>query len=153
MDSDYSYSKERQLKLFIKRKKFHKLNNIIYEKKFLNDAEFLKSLENTRIEDSVELQTYSTMVISHLRWENRNHYYQLIEKLLSGPMLFLELRKRHEFMNDAAEKLQADLVDELVMLFDRYCPDPEIRETNEFQERELKNIISQIYMEIKNNYP
>ena len=98
---------------------------------------------HTADENFFELGKYSAMMISHLRWENREHYFELIEKLLNGPMHFLELRKKHRAINDAGESLQAnlillqpnercagfdDLIDELVSLFDRYCPDPSLRE-------------------------
>ena len=46
-----------------------------------------------------------------------------------------------------------DLIDELVSLFDRYCPDPRIREDYEFSEEELKNLIQKILIEMKNRYP
>jgi hypothetical protein len=53
-------------------------------------------------ENFFELEKYSAMMISHLHWENREHYFELIEKLLNGPMHFLELRKKYQVINDAA---------------------------------------------------
>ena len=87
------------------------------------------------------------MIISHLHCENREQYFELIEKFLNGPINFLPLRKKHRAINNAGEILQAelillepnpkskgfdDLIDELVSLFDRFCPDPSLRESHEF---------------------
>jgi len=123
-------------------------------KKILSDEEFLKLLESRPDENFFELEAYSAMIISHLHWENREHYFELIEKLLNGPINFFELRKKHRAINNAGERLEAelillepnqkcegfdDLIDELVSLFDRYCPDTSLRESHEFSEEELKN--------------
>lgn len=119
-------------------------------------------------EDYFELCEYSVMMISHLHWENREHYFELIEQLLNGPIGFLKLRKKHRAINDAVERLEqdliifepneksqgfADLIDELVSLFDRYCPDPSLRESHEFSEEEVKNLIQKILIEMKDRYP
>lgn len=105
------------------------------------------------------------MVISHLHWENREHYFE--EKLLNGPMNFLELRKKHRAINEVVERLEADLIllepnersegfddfiDELISLFDRYCLDPSLRESQEFSEEELKKLIQKILIEMKDRY-
>ena len=119
-------------------------------------------------ENFFELEEYSAMMISHLHWENREHYFELIEKLLNGPINFLELRKKHRAINDAVESLEAeliilepnkkyegfdDLIDELVSLFDRYCSDPSLRESHEFSEEELKKLIQKILIKMKEHYP
>ena len=108
------------------------------------------------------------MIISHLHWENREQYFELIEKFLNGPINFLPLRKKHRAINNAGEILQAelillepnpkskgfdDLIDELVSLFDRFCPDPSLRESHEFSEEELKKLIQNIFIEMKDPYP
>lgn len=82
------------------------------------------------------------MMINHLHWENRTQYFELIEQLLNGPIIFLELRKKYRAINDAVERLEAelilfepddrsedfdDLISEIIMLFERYCLDPRIR--------------------------
>jgi hypothetical protein len=107
------------------------------------------------------------MLISHLHWKNQNHYFELIEKLLNGPIQFLDLRKNHQVINDAVKRLEAeliplepneksegfdDLIDELVSLFDKYCPDSYLPENHEFSEKELKNLIQKIFSEMKNRY-
>lgn len=118
--------------------------------------------------DFFELREYSIMLINHLQWENRTQYFELIENLLNGPINFLELRKRYQSINDAVERLEAELIlfepddrskdfedpiSEIIMLFDRYCPDPRIREDYEFSEEELKNLIQTIFIEMKDRYP
>lgn len=97
-------------------------------------------------ENFFELEKYSAMMISHLHWEDREHYIELIEKLLNGTINFLELRKKHRTIKDAVESLEAELIflepnekcegfdnliDELVSLFDRYCTDQSLRESHE----------------------
>jgi len=156
------YNKKKHLKLL---KSLQKSEN---PRKILSDEEFLKLLESRPDENFFELEAYSTMIISHLHWENREQYFELIEKLLNGPINFLQLRKKHRAINDAAERLEAelillepnpkcegfdDLIDELVSLFDRYCPDPNLRESHEFSEEELKKLIQKIFIKMKDRYP
>lgn len=130
-------------------------------RKILSDEEFLKLLESRPDENFFELEAYSAMIISHLHWENREDYFELIEKLLNGPINFLELRKKHQAINEGLHLLEPnekcegfdDLIDELVSLFDRYCPDPSLRESHEFSEEELKKLIQKILIEMKDRYP
>ena len=83
-------------------------------------------------------------------------------------MHFLELRKKHRAINDAGESLEAnlillepnkrcagfdDLIDELVSLFDRYCPDSSLRESHELSEEELRDLVQKIFIEMKEGYP
>ena len=156
------YNKKKHLKLL---KSLHKSEK---PRKILSDEEFLKLLESRPDENFFELEAYSAMIISHLHWENREHYFELIEKLLNGPINFLELRKKHRAIDDAEERLEADLIllepnekskgfgeliDDLISLFDRYCPDPSLRESHEFSEEELKKLIQKILIEMKDRYP
>jgi len=78
----------------------------------MEDEEFLKFLDSMPIADKnfFELEKYSAMMISYLHWENREHYFKLIEKLLDGPIHFFELRKKDRAINDAGESLQANLI-------------------------------------------
>lgn len=118
-------------------------------------------------ENFFELEKYSAMMISHLHWENREHYFELIEKLLNGPMHFLELRKKYQVINEAGESLEAKiillepngkskgfglLIGDLIMLFDRYCPDPSLRESHELSEEELRDLVQKIFIEMKEGY-
>ena len=57
-------------------------------RKNLSDEEFLKLLDSKPDENFLELQSYSVMLICHLHWENREQYFELIEKLLNGPIKF-----------------------------------------------------------------
>jgi hypothetical protein len=156
------YSKKKHLSLL---KDAQKLKD---SKTSLSDEEFLKSLEFEPNEKFFELKPYSAMLISHLHWENREHYFELIEKFLNGPINFLDLRKKHRAINDAGKRLEADfillepnpkcegfdnLIDELVSLFDRYCPDSNIRESHEFNEKELRNLVQTIFIKMKTYYP
>ena len=133
-----------------------------------SDEEFLKLLESRPDEKFFELEAYSAMLISHLHWENREQYFELIAKLLNDQLIFLELRKKHRAINDAGERLEAelillepnpkcegfvDLIDELVSLFDRYCPDSSLRESHEFSEEELRDLVQNIFIKMKEYYP
>ena len=83
-------------------------------------------------------------------------------------MYFLELRKKHRAISEAGESLEAnlillepnercagfdDLIDELVSLFDLYCPDPSLRESHELSEEELRDLIQKIFIEMIEGYP
>jgi len=129
-----------------------------------SDEEFLKLLESRPDENFFKLEAYSAMLISHLHWENREQYFELIAKLLNGPINFLKLRKKHRVINDAGERLEAelillesnpkcggfgDLIDERVSLFDRYCPDPSLSESHEFSEEELRDLVQNISIKMK----
>ena len=137
-------------------------------KKSFSDEEFFKLLEFIPDENFFELEAYSAMLTSHLHWENREQYFELIAKLLNGPINFLELREKHQVIIDAGESLEAelillepnekcegfdDLIDELVSLFDRYCPDPSLRESHELSEKELRDLVQKILIEMKEHYP
>jgi hypothetical protein len=128
----------------------------------------VKHIYDESEKDFFALREYSVMLINHLHWENRQQYFELIEQLLNGPVEFLKLRKKHRSVNDAGKLLQGelillepnekcegfdDLIDELVSLFDRYCPDPSLRESHEFSEEELKKLIQKIFIEMKDRYP
>lgn len=158
------YNKRKHLKLL---KSSPKLES---PRTSLTDEEFVKFLDSMAIPDEnfFELEKYSALMISHLHWENREHYFELIEKLLNGPMHFLELRKKYQAINDAGESLEANLIllepdgkskgfglliGDLIMLFDRYCPDPSLRESHELSEEELRDLVQKIFIEMKERYP
>ena len=100
------YNKRKHLKLL---KSSPKLES---PRRSLTDEEFVKFLDSMPIADEnfFELQKYSAMMISQLHWENREHYFELIEKLLNGPMHFLELRKKYQAINEAGEILEVNLI-------------------------------------------
>ena len=72
--------------------------------------DFLDFLDFRPDESFLESEVYSAMIICHLHWENRDHYFELIEKLLNGPINFLSLRKKHRAINDAVEMLEDELI-------------------------------------------
>lgn len=126
-----------------------------------------KHIYDVSEKDFFALREYSAMMIARLHWENRQQYFELIEELLNGPINFLKLRKKHRSINEAGKSLQADLIlldpneecegfndliDDLVSLFDQYCPDSTIREDHELSEEELKNCIRTIFIEMKDRY-
>ena len=84
--------------------------------------------------------------------------------MLNDRIDFLELRKKHQVINDAGERLEADLIllepndksegfdhliDEIIMLFDSYCPDPYLWEDYEFIKEELKKWKEDGYQKIR----
>ena len=95
----------------------------------------------------------------------------MIEQFLNGPINFLDLRKKYRSVSDSVERLEAELIfldpvepydkafgfteliNEIVLLFDRYCPDPKIREDYELSEKQIKNLIQTIFIEMKNRSP
>jgi oligoendopeptidase F len=81
------------------------------------------------------------MIINHLHWETRTHYFELIEQFLNGLIHFLDLRNKYHFIED------------LISLFDKYCPDPTIRKNYEFSAEKLKNLIQKILIKMKDHYP
>jgi len=162
------YSKKKHLKLLQSLPKSENSRKNLSDEEFLSEEEFLKSLDSRPDENFFKLQAYSVMTICHLHWENREHYFELIDKLLNGPINFLPLRKKHRAINNAGEMLEAelillepnpkckgfdDLIDELISLFDRFCPDPSLRESHEFSEEELKKLIQKIFIQMKDQYP
>jgi DNA-binding Lrp family transcriptional regulator len=165
---DYTYNKKRHFELLKLRKSSDKSEAFVKPRTFLSQEEFLKSLNSKPDENFYELLGYSAMISCHLHWENREDYFELIEKLLNGPLHFLELREKHRAIGDAVEYLEADLIllepneksegfddliDEVISLFDRYCPEPSLRESHEFSEEELKQIIQDIFIQMKDRYP
>ena len=163
------YNKNKHLKLLKSLPESENSIKNVSDKEFLSYEEFVKSLDCSRPDENFfELRAYSVMMICHLHWENREHYFELIEKLLNGPISFLALRKKHRAINNAGEMLEAELIllepnpkcegfsqliDELISLFDRFCPDPSLRESHEFSEEELKKLIQKIFIQMKDRYP
>ena len=171
----YTYNKKRYFELLKLRKSSSKSDSnkseaFVKPRTFLSQEEFLKfkSLLAKPDENFYELQAYTVIIRCHLHWENREHYFELIEKLLNGPLHFLELREKNNAIEDAVDRLEADLIllepnekskgfadliDEVISLFDRYCPEPSLRESHEFDEEELKKIIQEIFIQMKDRYP
>lgn len=157
------YNKRKHLKLL---KSSPKSESFRLKGKSLTAEEFEKFMDSRPITDEnfFELHEYSAMMIDHLHWENREHYFELIEKLLNGPLHFLELREKYEAINDAVESLEDNLIllepdgksegfslliGDLIMYFDLYCPDPSLRESHELSEEELRDVFQKIFIEMK----
>jgi hypothetical protein len=62
-----------------------------------------------------------------------------------GQLIFLEPNPKCEGFGD--------LIDELVSFFDRYCPDPSLRENHEFSEEELRDLVQNIFSKMKEYFP
>jgi hypothetical protein len=147
-------------------KKNH-LNLLKYSQKLEQEG---KHIYDESRKDFLKLREYSAMMISHLNWENRAHYFELIEELLNGPINFLHLRKKYQSVSNAVERLEGELIlldpmepyakafgftlliDELVSLFERYCPDSSLHESHELSEEELKNLVKDIWVEMTEKY-
>ena len=69
-----------------------------------------KSIYKESEKDFLKLREYSAMMIGQLHWETRNQYFKLIEKLLNGPIKFLDLREKHRSVTDAGKYLQRQLI-------------------------------------------
>ena len=158
------YNKHKHLKL-LKSKSSQPFEN---SRKSLSDKEFFQLLDSYSNENFFELQAYSIMLISHLHWENREQYFELIEILLTGPFDFLPLIKKYRAINEIGKRLEAEvillepnpksdgfveLIDELVLLCRRYCPDSNLRESHEFSEEDLRKLIQKMFITMKDRYP
>lgn len=125
-----------------------------------------KDLYHVSEKDFFELREYSIMMINHLHWENREHYFELMEQFLNERINFLPLRKKHGAINDAGESLQAELIllepnpnceglglliDDVISLFDEYCA--KAGDEDELSDFEVKNRIQRIFGEMKDGYP
>ena len=155
------YDQTRHLKLLKSSLKLKGPETKITDKGFL---EYQATIDET----IPELAAYSSMMNEHLHWQNREHYFELIEKLLSGPLHFLELRSKFHAIDDVVNSLQANLIifepdsrsdefalliGDIIMLFDRYSPDPISPESDDLSEEELKDVIQKIFIELKERYP
>ena len=69
----------------------------------------------------------------------------MLEKMLEAELILLELNPKCEGFDD--------LIDDLVSLFDRFCPDSSLRESHEFSEEELKKLIQEVFIQMKDHYP
>ena len=84
------------------------------KKKHLNLLKYSEELEKQEktlsYEDFLEFCEFSVMLMSHLHWENRDHYFELINELLNGPIEFFKLRRKHRAISDAVKRLESDLI-------------------------------------------
>ena len=162
------YNKVKYLDLLRFLQKSGNLTKQFSDSEFLSDKEFFESLAKVPDENVLELRRYSQMVIEYLNWANRAQYFELIEELINGPLRISPIRKKYQSIKDVADLLNIKLIlldlnpkcegfnillDEIVSCFDNYYPDPELRESYELGEEEVKTIIQNIFIEMKKNYP
>ena len=143
------------------------------KKKHLDLLKYSQKLESEEkhIYDESEngffaLREYSAILINHLHWENREHYFELIEEFLNEPINFLPLRKKHQSVKQAGKSLQGELIllepnpnsegfdsliNNLISVFDEYCA--KAGDEGELSEFEVKNIIQRIFEEMKDRFP
>lgn len=60
---------------------------------------------STSDKEFLEISKYRTILICQLDWKNREQYFELIQKLLDGPIDFLKLRRKHKSIDRAGESL------------------------------------------------
>ena len=124
----------------------------------LSSKDFIEGLDCPMDDNFSDLESYSAMLTGHLHWENREQYFELIEKLLNGPINFLPLLQKHRSIINTAEMLEARLI-----LLD---PNPKsegfenfiddlffLSQSTKFTEGELKKLIQQIFIQMKDRYP
>lgn len=158
------YNKERHLsllKLGFKNKKPGKI---------LSKLDFANEFKLPLGEQYSEYKNYSAMMENHLHWENRGHYFELIEKFLRSPLSFLDLSQKYKTIMNAQKMLESEFIlleshpasdgfenfiFDIISLSERYCPDSDLqfRESHEFSEKEIKNIVQEIFIEMKEKYP
>jgi hypothetical protein len=86
---------------------------------------------------------------------------------LNGPINFSELTKKYRVITDAGKRLEDELIllepnsnciefdyliDELVSLFDIYLPYPNARESHEFGEEKLRDLVQNIFIKMKEDF-
>lgn len=116
--------------------------------------------------DFFTLRAYSALLINHLHWENRGHYFELIEDFLNGPINFLPLRKKRGAINNAEEMLSSEwillepnpkcegfgnLIEDVISVFDEYCA--KVGDEDELSDFEVKTIIEGIFKKMKHRFP
>ena len=91
----------------MKYNKTNHLNLLKYSKKLETK---INSIRNESRKYFLKLREYSAMMTNYLHWENRIQYFELIEQFLNGPINFLDLIKKHRSVNEAGQRLQAELI-------------------------------------------
>jgi len=146
-----------QKTIFMKYNKKNHLNLLKYSQKLKQEG---KNIYDESREDFFALRDYRAMMISHLNWQNREHYYELIEEFLNGPINFFDnelqyqIREKYRSISDAVKRLEAELIfldpvepyqkafeftaliDNIVSLFYAYC---HLNESDEFSEEKLRD--------------
>lgn len=143
------------------------LRFINYDKK--QHLKFLKeSQEKSTI--SNKLSRYSDLLVSHLDWESRDNYLELLDKFLQEKIdigeFYIRFRERYRLSDEVKDILElnfiilsphpksldfADFIIEILDACELYSPDPEpIRFKYQFDETEFCNSIKGTYLKIQN---
>lgn len=116
--------------------------------------------------DFFTLRSYSVMLINHLHWENRRHYFELIEDFLNGQIKSLPLREKCRVINNAEKILTAELIllesnpkcegfgnliEYVISVFDEYYA--KVGDEDELSDFDVKNIVEEIFKEMKDRFP
>lgn len=125
-----------------------------------------KCLYDEAQKDFFELCDYTILLINHLHWENREHYFELIEEFLNEPIKFLSLSDKHKAINEAGERLEGELIllepnpnsegfgrliDNVISVFDRYHT--KAGDEDKLSDFEVKNRIQRIFKKMKDRFP
>lgn len=116
--------------------------------------------------DFFALRSYSVMLINHLHWENRRHYFELIKDFLNGQINSLPLREKCRVINNAEKMLTAELIllepnpkcegfgnliEDVISVFDEYYA--KVGDEDELSDFDVKNIVEEIFKEMKDRFP
>lgn len=137
--------------------------------------EYAKAGNEAKLSDDLlELLNYRCIIISHFHWKDREEYFFLIEEILTDEMKFssefLEKREAIEkelkrielelewipFEPDPRSEGFTELIDDIISVLECYCPDPDWYDDYDpryqFSEQKVHEIISEIFLEMKNSY-
>jgi hypothetical protein len=128
-----------------------------------------EELESLSINESEEISYYSALLHEQLNWETQEDFLQLQEKLLKNKITigqFCRVFSKRDLVNsEAAAMLESNfillsphkksldfskLTDEILNACYSYDPDPESIEIKEIEEKEFRNLVQTIYLQIQN---
>jgi len=134
----------------------------------LKRSEELKSLSINSSEEALELSRYSALLQEQLNWETREYFLQFQEKLLANRISIGEFcqafSERDVLNSEAGDMLQSNfillsphkksldfskLTDEILEACYGYDPDPESREIRERREKEFRDFVQTIYLQLQ----
>ena len=138
--------------------------NLLKKEKIL-----IKESKNKLTDEYTELLNYQILMISHLHWENRLEYFSLIEEILDGSIQIFDLLQKDRAIRKECERLELELesivfepdprsegfgamIDQILSVLEAYCPDPDDCEDYELSENRVREIISEIFLQMTNSY-
>ena len=155
----------------IEEDKRRKLSNYQKERhlELLKRSEELRLLSIDESEEALELSCYSDFLEEQLNWETREYFLQLQEKLLENKITIgefcHEFSERNVLNSEAAGMLESNfillsphkksldfskLTDEILNACYGYDLDPESVEIREREEKEFRDLVQRIYLQIQN---